>query len=357
MPARIEDVASKAGVSTKTVSRVFNRQPNVSEKVRLRVEAAAKELNYRPNPSARSLAGNRSYLVALLFDNPHAGSSYIMELIVGVLQACENTHYNAMLRPLDLSADPVAAIEDFVAQHRPDALVLTPPIAEDGKVLQRLEELGVRYSAISAKSRRVRIGVNLDERRAAAQMVEHLVALGHRRIGHIAGRDDHGARAWRLAGYKDGLRKAGIEYDDALVAEGDFSFDSGIAAAKRLLDLPDPPTAIFAANDDSACGAMHEAFERNLSIPRDLSICGFDDTPASAQVWPSLTTVHQPCREMGRIATEQVLLSIRDPEPARLVQIPYELRIRGSTGPVRTVGRSVERGRKEQKLLDSDEHG
>ena len=338
MPARIEDVALKADVSTKTVSRVFNRLPNVSEKVRLRVEAAAKELNYRPNPSARSLAGNRSYLIALLFDNPHAGSSYIMELIVGVLQACENTHYNAMLRPLDLSADPVAAIEDFVNQFRPDALVLTPPIGDDLKVLRRLDELGIRYSAISAKTPHARIGVGLNERKAASEMVDHLVALGHRRIGHIAGRASHGARAWRLAGYKEGLRKAGIEFDEALVAEGDFSFESGIAAARQLLDLPQPPTAIFAANDDSACGAMHEAFERDLSIPRDLSICGFDDTPASVQVWPSLTTVHQPCREMGRIATEQVLLSIRDPQAAQTVRIPYELKIRGSTGPVPTPG-------------------
>jgi len=343
MPARIEDVALKADVSTKTVSRVFNRLPNVSEKVRLRVEAAAKELNYRPNPSARSLAGNRSYLIALLFDNPHAGSSYIMELIVGVLQACENTHYNAMLRPLDLSADPVAAIEDFVNQFRPDALVLTPPIGDDLKVLHRLDELGIRYSAISAKSPHARIGVGLNERKAASEMVDHLVALGHRRIGHIAGRDSHGARAWRLAGYKEGLRKAGLEFDEALVAEGDFSFESGIVAARQLLDLRQPPTAIFAANDDSACGAMHEAFERDLSIPRDLSICGFDDTPASVQVWPSLTTVHQPCREMGRIATEQVLLSIRDPQAAQTVRIPYELKIRGSTGPAPTPGDGASR--------------
>ncbi len=343
MPARIEDVALKADVSTKTVSRVFNRLPNVSEKVRLRVEAAAKELNYRPNPSARSLAGNRSYLVALLFDNPHAGSSYIMELIVGVLQACEDTHYNAMLRPLDLSADPVAAIEDFANQFRPDALVLTPPIGDDLKVLHRLDELGIRYSAISAKSPHAHIGVGLNERKAASDIVDHLVALGHRRIGHIAGRGSHGARAWRLGGYKDGLRKAGIEFDEALVAEGDFSFESGIAAARQLLDLREPPTAIFAANDDSACGAMHEAFERGLSIPRDLSICGFDDTPASAQVWPSLTTVHQPCREMGRIATEQVLLSIRDPQAAQTVRIPYELKIRGSTGAAPMLGDSAGR--------------
>jgi len=341
MPARIEDVALKAGVSTKTVSRVFNREPNVSEKARTRVEAAARELSYRPNPSARSLAGNRSYLVALLFDNPHAGSSYVMELIVGVLQACENTHYNAMLRPLDLSADAVAAVEEFVAQFRPDALVLAPPIGDDLKILRRLDDLNIRYSAISARSSHARIGVGLDERRAATEMVEHLAALGHRRIGHIAGRAGHGARAWRLAGYRDGLRKAGMAYDETLVVDGDFTFDSGIAAARQLLDLRDPPTAIFAANDDSACGAMHEAFERGFSIPRDLSICGFDDTPASAQVWPGLTTVHQPCREMGRIATEQVLLSIREPEAAQTVRISYEIKIRGSTGPVRANNASM----------------
>jgi LacI family transcriptional regulator len=336
MPARIEDVAQKAGVSMKTVSRVFNNEPNVRERMRLRVEAAAKALNYRPNPSARSLAGNRSYLISLVYDDPAAGSAYIMEVIVGMLAACESARYSAMLRPLEFAnAGHVQAVEDAVAQHRLDGLILVPPFADDIKLLRRLDELGVRYSTISAKANigHERIGTLLDERKASAQMIDHVVALGHRRIAHIAGPLPHGGRAWRLAGYRDGLRRAGIEYDESLVVDGAFSFESGIEGAQRLLDLPDPPTAIFAANDDSACGVMHEAFERGLKVPDDLSVIGFDDTPTARQVWPSLTTVRQPCREMGRIAAEQLLASIRDPSAGQLVHVPYDLKLRKSTGP------------------------
>jgi len=348
MPARIEDVANKAGVSMKTVSRVFNNEPNVRDKMRARVEAAAKALNYRPNPSARSLAGNRSYLISLVYDDPAAGSSYVMEIIVGMLAACENSNYSAMLRPLEYSSpNHVLAVEDAIAQYRLDGLILVPPFADDLKLLQRLDELGVRYATISAKAKlnHGRIGTILDERKAAAEMIAHVVALGHRRIAHVAGPAPHGGRAWRLAGYRDGLRKAGIDFDEALVVEGGFSFESGIAGAKHLLDLPQPPTAIFAANDDCACGVMHEAFERGMSIPRDLSVFGFDDTPTSRQVWPSLTTVRQPCREMGRIAAEQLLAVIRDPAAGQLVHVPYQLQMRQSTGPAPLVARGQARKR------------
>jgi LacI family transcriptional regulator len=344
MRARIEDVAATAGVSMKTVSRVFNHEPNVREKTRLRVEKAAQELNYRPNPSARSLAGNRSYLVSLVYDDPFAGSAYIMEIIVGMLQACESLRYSAMLRPLEFSsADHVSSVEDSIAQYRPDGLILVPPFADDKRLLQRLDELGSRYATISARSKDARVGTILDERKAAADVVAHLVSLGHTRIAHIAGPAPHGGRAWRMSGYRDGLRKAGIEFDEALVVEGGFSFEAGIAGAKTLLDLELPPTAIFAANDDSACGVMHEAFERSMSIPGDLSVVGFDDTPTSRHIWPSLTTVRQPCRDMGRIAAEQLLASIRDPAAGQLVRVPYELQIRQSTGAAPAKARAKKR--------------
>ena len=331
MPARIEDVAAHAGVSTKTVSRVLNGQPNVRAKLRVKIEAAIRALNYVPNASARSLAGNRSYLIALLYDNPMSGSSYVMELIVGVLQACKKTPYNAVLHPFEASDNMVAAIDGFVAQHRPDALVLAPPHANNANLLRRLDELDVRYSTISSKSREARIDIGFDERKAATEIVEHLISLGHRRIGHVAGLKGHGAHAWRLGGYRDALRRAGIGYDEALVVDGDFSFAAGMAGAKKLFDLPDPPTAVFAANDDMACGVMREAYERGLAVPGDLSVCGFDDTTAALLISPGLTTVHQPCREMGRLAVELVLQSVRDPGMQQQMRVAYEIRLRAST--------------------------
>lgn len=177
MRARIEDVAAAAGVSMKTVSRVFNREPNVREATRLKVEEAARTLNYRPNTSARSLAGGRSYLVSLLYDNP--SSNYMMEIIEGVLAACEQGNYGLTLRPLDVrQSDHIEAVETLVSQNRPDGLILTPPLTDDQPLLRRLNDLGVRYSSISPKRGNARLGAILDERAAAADMVAHVVALG-----------------------------------------------------------------------------------------------------------------------------------------------------------------------------------
>ena len=332
MRARIEDVAAAAGVSMKTVSRVFNREPNVREETRARVEEAARQLKYRPNTSARSLAGRRSYLVSLLYDNPSA--SYIMEVIEGVLAACEQSHYGLTLRPVDFSVrGHVESVEALISQYRPDGLILTPPLTDDAALLKRLRELDVRYATISAKRDHSGIGTTLDERAAVADMMAHAVALGHRRIGHITGHRSHGGRAWRLAGYLDGLRLAGIEPDPDLVVEGEFSFESGIAGARQLLDMADPPTAIFAANDDTACGVLYEASARGLPVPERLSVFGFDDTPISRQVWPSLTTVRQPSREMGRIAAQQLITAIEGHGSAHMVRVPYQLQIRHSTAP------------------------
>ena len=333
MRARIEDVAAAAGVSMKTVSRVFNREPNVRDDTRLKVEEAARQLRYRPNSSARSLAGRRSYLISLLYDNP--SSNYVMEIIEGVLAACEQAHYGLTLRPVDFGRrGHVESVEGLINQYRPDGLVLTPPLTDDLPLLRRLRELDVRYAGISAKRNNTRIGATLDERAAVADMMAHVVALGHRRIAHITGHRSHGARAWRLAGYLDGLNNAGIEPDPALVIEGEFSLDSGIAGARRLLDLDDPPTAIFGANDDTACGVLYEAAARGLAVPDQLSVFGFDDTPMSRQVWPSLSTIRQPSREMGRIAAHQLLDEISSRGPGNIVRVPYQLQIRHSTGPV-----------------------
>ncbi len=329
---RIEEVARAAGVSMKTVSRVFNNEPNVRPETRAKVEAAAKALNYRPNPSARSLAGNRSYLIALVYDNPPG--NYIMEVMSGVLQACEAAHYSMMMRPVDYDSQRhVEVVAECVGQYAPDGLILVPPLTDDEALLQRLGTFGTRLASISPMDQEARIGARLDERSAVRELMAHLTAFGHRRIAHVKGRRDHGATEWRFAGYKDGLKAAGLDYDKTLVMAGEFSFESGVAAAEKLLSLDDPPTAIFAANDDTAAGVMHVAAERGLRIPQDLSVCGFDDQPMARQIWPSLTTVRQSSSEMGRIAAEQLLLSLRDPSAAAMVLVPYQLQLRASTGP------------------------
>ncbi|MDO1528395.1 LacI family DNA-binding transcriptional regulator [Fulvimonas sp. R45] len=332
MRTRIEDVARRAGVSPKTVSRVLNNEPNVREALRERILEAVKALGYRPNPSARSLASQRSFLVALLYDNP--SPYYVMEVQGGVLDACDAQRYSMMVRPLPSGApDFLERVEALLSQFRPDGLVLTPPIADHVALLALLAARGVPHARISPENRDAGVGATLDERAAAREMVRHLVALGHRRIAHITGHHAHGASGWRLRGYREGLAQAHLPYDPALVVEGLFSFDSGVAAAGRLFALRRRPTAVFAGNDDTAAGVMWAAAERGLAVPRDVSVCGFDDTPLSRQVWPSLTTVCQPSQDMGRIATQQLLRAIEGNAEGAMVSVPFALRLRRSTGP------------------------
>ena len=330
---RIEDVAEAANVSMKTVSRVLNNEPNVTEATRRRVEAAVEKLRYRPLPSARVLAGRRSYLVAMLFDNP--SSNYLMEIEMGVLDACQAQHYNLMLAPLVYdAADMVDKVEALVMQAQMDGVVLTPPLTDDTALLERLVALGIPHSSISAMEHNRHVGVVVDEVGAVSALMAHLAALGHTRIAHIKGHASHGASQWRLTGYREGLRRAGLRYDAALVVEGEFSYESGYAGANALLDLPDRPTAIFAANDDMAAGVICAVCERGLSVPDDISVCGFDDTPIARQIYPALTTVRQPTREMGQLAAIELLKEIREMGSGGGVDAGYTLQVRRSTGPV-----------------------
>jgi LacI family transcriptional regulator len=167
-----------------------------------------------------------------------------------------------------------------------------------------------------------------------------LLHLGHRRIAHVIGHPDHGASQWRLAGYRQALAAAGIERDPQLEVPGDFSFGGGVAAARRLFSLPrgEGPTAVFAANDDMAAGVIWAAGEHGLSVPGDVSVCGFDDTPIARQIWPTLTTIHQPSREMGRIAALQLLDTLRGRGSGAMMQAPFSLELRESTAPVQATG-------------------
>src|SRR5690606_7140737 len=291
--ARIEDVATAAGVSMKTVSRVLNNEPGVRESTRQRVREVVAALNYRPDPSARSLAGNRSYLVALLYDNP--SPNYLMEVVTGVVDACEAHHYGMVMQPVaHQSPGCVETVDNLLSGSRLDGLILTPPLTDSEGLLDRLDERGIPFACISPYKREGRIGVTLDEHDAVCELVAHLVALGHTRIGHVRGHPDHGASEWRLAGYRTALRRAGPRSDPELVVPGEFSFDSGLEAGRRLLSLQPRPTAIFAANDDMAAGVMRAASEMGLRVPAQVSVCGFDNTPIAKHIFPQLTTVQQP---------------------------------------------------------------
>jgi len=333
MGSRIEDVAAAAGVSIKTVSRVLNNEPNVRDATRVRVRECMQALGYTPNLSARSLAAQRSYALALVYDNP--SRNYLMEIQSGMLQACRAQHYHLLLGPVSSGRRTHADLEALFEHARPDGVVLVPPLTDDAQVLAYLQARQIPVACIAPRTPQDRIGVCMDETTAVRELIGQLVAQGHRRIGHVLAPRGHGARRWRLAGYRSALRAAGIAYDPALVVNGHFSFASGLAAATALLDRDDPPTAIFAANDDMAAAVYRVAGERRLRIPRDLSVCGFDDTPMAAQLYPALTTVRQPSAEMGRLATEQLIAHLRGDAAAGMVSVQHTVMTRASTAAPR----------------------
>jgi LacI family transcriptional regulator len=228
----------------------------------------------------------------------------------------------------------VERVDVLISQFRLDGLLLTPPICDHVALLDLLRDRGVPWASISPKNYGEGVGATLNERAASSEMVQHLVSLGHRRIAHITGHPTHGGSVWRLRGYRDGLEMAHLPYDPELVVEGRFSFDSGVAGARRLFALEHRPTAIFGANDDTAAGILWAAAERGLDVPVDVSVCGFDDIPLSRQVWPALTTVRQPSQDMGQIAATQLLRTIKSGKPGQMVSVPYTLQLRQSTGTV-----------------------
>ncbi|PPT93407.1 LacI family transcriptional regulator [Xanthomonas theicola] len=315
----------------KTVSRVINGEPNVREQTRYKVERTMQRLGYQPNPSARSLAGQRSYAVALAYDNP---SYYQMEIQNGVLEACRAQRYTLMLAPVDRTRpDHADALVALARHQRIDGLLLIPPLTDDAPLLRRLHAEGIALACVSPRRQREWPGVRLEERRAARELVGEMLRLGHRRIAHIRGLPGHGATQWRLAGYRDALAAAGIAYDPRLVVPGRFDFASGVEAAEQLLGQRQRPSAVFAANDEMAAGVLRSASLRGLAVPRDLSVCGFDDTLVAQQVSPALATVQQPLQQMGRRALELLLARQRAPQPPVCETLPHRLLLRDSLGP------------------------
>jgi LacI family transcriptional regulator len=301
------DVAQHAQVSMKTVSRVLNDEPNVVPAMRERVMASVKALDYRPNLHARSLARARSSLLGLLY---YASSSaFVMGLQQGATARCRALGYHLVVEQLDDSGRHVPdQLRHMLTALRPDGLILAPPVCDDPDILRLLGDAGVPCVLISPGAARPGFGnVAIDDVQAASAITGLLIAQGHRRIGHIHGNPRQAAAPRRLEGYRQALRAHGLADDPSLVVPGDFVFASGMAGCHALLALPQPPTAIFAANDEMALGALAAAQQHGLQVPRDLSVVGFDDAPQAALVWPPLTTVRQPVAEMAEAAVDMLV--------------------------------------------------
>jgi LacI family transcriptional regulator len=329
--ANIKDVATKAGVAVKTVSRVLNGHPYVSAETRERVEAVMKALDFRPSMAARILSGAKSNQVALIYDN-HS-PFYMFQIQKGCWDYCHEKGIRLLAQPVDVDDPGVGEqVRGLVSETHVDGIILSSPVTDCAAVLATLDTLDIPFVRISpGTNHALTSSVFMDDAQAADDMTTHLINHGHRRIGFIRGHKSHMASEDRLFGYRRALDRAGIAFEPGLICDGEFDFDSGVRAAQMLLDLPVPPTAIFASNDDMAAGVLAVAHDRNIALPDQLSVAGFDDTTLSRMVWPPLTTIHQPMAELARTATE-ILVSGGAISHRRL---PHQLIERGSVAPPR----------------------
>jgi len=303
----INDVARLAGVSKKTVSRVINRSPLLNEETRERVEKVIRELGYVPNPQARALALRRNFLVGLIHDNPNA--QMVLNVQQGILEALAGTEFEMVVRPVDRnSAAMLDDVRTFLERQRLFGVVLLPPISENDALARLCDEVGCRY--VRMGSAQLDDGAHMvasNDREAVKEATDFLIQQGHELIGLIEGPDGFRSARERRLGFEDALEAAGRTLPRSLIARGNYTFETGVTAAERLLDLSPRPTAIFASNDEMAAGVVFAARERGIAVPEELSVIGFDDTPIAAHIWPPLTTVRWPIVSMARSAARKLV--------------------------------------------------
>jgi DNA-binding LacI/PurR family transcriptional regulator len=323
---RLEDVAERAGVSHQTVSRVINNHPNVSKATRERVEAAIAELGYRRNTAARSLVTRRSQTIGVLASEL---SQYgPANTLLGVEQAARNAGYFVSIAALkSVSRESIFdAVRHFMDQSV-DGIVVSVPHSETLLALADLQ-VGVPVVAVGSLGNEAVSGAMVDQTRGAELAVGHLIELGHRRIGHIAGPQDWIDGVARAEAWSAALRSAGLE--DDLLMTGDWSAGSGYEIGRKLA-AERSATAIFVGNDQMALGLLRAFNEAGVRVPDDVSVVGFDDQPESGYFTPPLTTVRQDFEELGRRCIDIMLAAIEDGESVSSTVVAPELVVRQST--------------------------
>ncbi|MGD0806512.1 MAG: LacI family DNA-binding transcriptional regulator [Anaerolineales bacterium] len=332
----IIEVAEKAGVSFGTVSRVVNNDIHVKKETRERVLKVMDRLGYVANRQARSLAGGKSNIIGVLV--PDLGTGYIEEIIRGIDAELSLSDLDLILYTTHRTASKEANYVANLAKGMVDGLLLVLP-RSPADYIGTLTGRNFPFVLIDHQGTgRNCPAVGATNWQGAYRATEYLIKLGHSRIGFITGSMDLGCSMERLEGYLSALRTHHASDAPELIYEGTFFQPDGYAGASALLDLPNPPSAIFASNDIMALGVMDAVRSRGLRIPDDVSIVGFDDIPQSAVVRPALTTVNQPLEKMGRVATQMLLDLLRQPDKeVGRIELPTELVIRDSCQNARSM--------------------
>jgi LacI family transcriptional regulator len=331
----IREVANAAGVSIATVSRVLNGRPDVAPATREAVLRAVRDQRFSTNRSARALSGGRTGLVGVTL--PLVEAAYFAMILGGAAEALYEQDMRIVLSPTLHLHDRALSLLDRLMHGTTDGAILMLP-EETNEELVALRRLDYPFVVVDPREPLDEgvPAVSAANAHGARAAVQHLLSLGHRRIAALTGVAEWQASTERLNGYHAAHAAAGVLPDPALVAEADFTIEGGETAAAQLLDLPEPPTAIFAFNDNMAVAVIRAAHARGLRVPEDLSVVGFDDAEQAALVTPALTTVRQPLAEMGRMAVSLLLRLLENQRLEGLnVELATRLVVRDSTAPPR----------------------
>jgi LacI family transcriptional regulator len=339
----IQELAERTGVSVATVSRALNGSPEVSEATRERILALARELDYTPSAAARTLQSRRSHVVGVLLEtgagHPDLMHPFFQQVLVGLKHGAGALGYDLLLFATDEPGNGFGGTHSYLRRaghHGVDGVVVMGYDPSDPE-MRKLVASGVPCITIDADPGEPHCGYVMSENReGAAQAVRHLHGLGHERIATIAGPQWMWPGASRLEGYREEMRRLGVEVREEYVIEGDFYDESGYRATRQLLELAEPPTAVFAASDLMAAGALRAASELGVRVPDDLAVVGFDDIEVAGLIQPALTTVRQEMNQIGQAAAEALGKMIDDPgtEPVRRT-LPTRLVVRSSCGAQR----------------------
>ena len=310
--ATINDVARLAGVSKRTVSRVLNNSLKVNPATREKIEKIIQELNYAPSKQARGLASSRSYLLGLVYDDPNA--VVIHSVQKGILSVCAKHGYEMVVHPIDYQSENlVSDLLNFVSRSKLDGLIIMPPISSNQVLADKLIELGIPYVRIAGKGLDKSERVVVSDDRFAMQQVANLLIRSQRKVvGVVLGPSHRLASIERYEGLREALKSSGLRILKKHVAEGDFTYYSGLQGGRKLLSEDPRPDAIFASNDQMAVGVIHAAQDLGLRVPEDLIVIGYDDEPMSARLRPSLSTLQRPNYEMARTAALKLIAAITD---------------------------------------------
>jgi LacI family transcriptional regulator len=339
----IKHVAADAGVSLQTVSRVINNEPNVRPEMKNRVQASIDKLGYVPSIAAQRMSGSRSYLILAINDRDRTiadwrarqGTDWVDQMLLGGMLKCAEHGYRMIFELVDTHSDHVEReLLAAIAALQPDGIILTPPHSDNPQIVSFLADQNIPFARIGSVQNGAGLPVSMDDEGSARQASEYLLERGHRRIGFISGSSEYALSGWRVDGWRAAMAAAGAP-TEGLLAAGDFSYASGEAAARELLDRIDRPTAIIASNDQMALATLEVARDLGIAVPQQLSLISFDNTPLVHFTQPPLTAVDQPIAATTSKAVELIIAAHKgDPPPTALTVVSASIFERESVAPL-----------------------